>query len=80
MGMSDNKSLTLRLPLELYRELTLRKKKSVSQFVVDAVTEKLARERQEELARGFAELAGPIDDETSEWMKAQEQAMQHVEG
>lgn len=64
----------------MYRGVVARKRKSVTAFVLEAVEEKLSREKDEELRRGFESLAGPIDHETRAWIEAQRAAMGRVNG
>jgi hypothetical protein len=76
----DRKTLSLRLPFDVYRRLVERSRKSINSFVVQAVTEKLEREREEEIAAGLATLAGSVDEqEFALWMKAQRKAMEHID-
>jgi len=75
----DNKSLTLRLPASLYKEMASRRSKSITAYIVEAVEEKIARERQEELAAGFATLVGSDEDAGNSWQSAQQKAMKHVD-
>ena len=73
------KVFTLRLPEDVYEQLVARPKKSVSGYVVDAVREKLARDRREELRKSYQNLV-PVDmDEVEPWMRAQEEAMRHID-
>ena len=71
-------ALTLRLPEKTYKEVKAKKGRSVTGYIVEAVEEKIQREREEEIAAGFACLAGEkIDKETKFWLKAQKRAMKH---
>jgi len=77
----DAKSFTLRMPVDLYQRVSARKKKSVSQFVMEAVQEKLDRETEEEVRLGFESLAKDYDPEEYElWATAQRRAMKHIDG
>jgi hypothetical protein len=76
----DAKNFTLRMPLDLYQRVAHRKKKSVSEFVIDAVREKLDREREEEVRIGFESLAQDYDQpEYDLWAGAQKRAMKHAD-
>lgn len=67
---------TLRLPETVYQEVKKRKRKSVTAFVVEAIEEKLAREKDSDIRRGLQSLSGSVDEaEFALWMKAQEEAM-----
>gem|GEM_PF-6613715 len=77
----DAKSFTLRMPSEVYAQVRKRKKKSVTEFVIEAVEEKLAREREEEIRLGFESLAEDFDrGEFELWAGAQHRAMKHIDG
>jgi len=77
----STKAFTLRLPSVLYREVAQRKEKSMTQFVLEAIEEKVERERQSELRAGFATLAdGANEDETWPWQELQQEAMNRVDG
>ncbi len=68
------------MPIEVYRQVESRKRRSVTEFVLQAVEEKIARERQEELQRGFETLAGSFDEEESRnFASAQREAMKRVD-
>lgn len=71
-------SFTLRLPLQVYEQVASRKSRSITSFIVEAVEEKLARDRQEELARGFASLVGDQDEDVPTWLELQREAMQNA--
>ena len=76
----DTKPFTLRLPLELYRRIAGRRRRGMTAYVIEAVEEKLAREREDEVRAGFRTLAGSVDRE--EWDvldKLQREAMTHVD-
>lgn len=74
------KTFTMRMPEDVYAQVKARKKGTVTSFVMDAVREKLARERRAELARGFQNLTGSVDmDEVLPWMGAQREAMKHID-
>jgi hypothetical protein len=76
----STKSFTLRMPIELYGQVAARKQKSVTGFVLEAVQEKLAREREEEIRRGFESLGEDFDwDEYNLWAGLQRKAMKHVD-
>lgn len=67
---------TLRLPSAIFEEVKRRKRKSVAAFVVEAVEEKLAREKEEELRLGFMNLAGGVDrEEIQPLLDAQKRAL-----
>ena len=77
----DPKSFTLRMPLDLYNQIAIRKQKSVTGFVIEAVQEKLDREREEEIQRGFQQLGADFDWEEYElWAGLQQKAMKHIDG
>lgn len=72
-----NRTLSVRIPEEDYVELEKHKRKSVNEFIVLAVQEKLVREREAEYAAGFALLA---DEEPNDaWQDAQRAAMRRVD-
>ena len=73
------KSLTLRLPEGVYKRLKAKKDKTITGFIVEAIQEKLERDHEQDLAEGFANLAGEVDEETRGWMGAQKKAMKHVD-
>jgi hypothetical protein len=75
----EGKAFTLRLPDNLYRDIAARKSKSLSAYIVQAVEEKLARDREDELRKGFASLAGDQDSDVTSWMSAQQKAMTHID-
>ncbi|MCH8979686.1 MAG: hypothetical protein IH945_10665 [Armatimonadetes bacterium] len=63
----SEKSFTMRMPEETYAEVKRRAQKSVTQFVREAVAEKLARARDEEIDKGLLTL---IDDEDMSALQA----------
>lgn len=67
------------MPEDQYLEATKRKRKSLNQFILEAVEEKLVRERQAEYAAGFANLAGSVDDESRAWLETQREAMRRID-
>jgi len=80
----EYKSFTTRLPLEVYEAVRAYKANiedvSVNQFLVDAVEEKLARSKDEELKRMFADIAEGFDmAEVEPWLEAQKEAMKHID-
>ena len=76
----DAKSFTLRMPLDVYAKVRERKRKSVSEFVIEAVQEKLDREQEEEVRLGFESLAADFDQAEFElWSSAQRQAMKRID-
>ena len=75
----STKSLTLRLTQETYREVEARKKGSITGYIVEAIREKLERDKQEELEKGFESLAGPRDKQTDLWLREQRKAMKNVD-
>ena len=56
----SEKSFTMRMSEETYEEVKRRAQRSVTQFVREAVVEKLERSRNEEIERGLLTL---IDDD-----------------
>lgn len=75
-----HKNMTLRLPFELYQRVVGKRRKSFNAFVVEAIEEKIEKEREEELRKGLRSLAGSVDpEEFAFWMEAQRKAMQHVD-
>lgn len=79
----EYKSFTTRLPLEVYEAVRAYKANvedvSVNQFLVEAVEEKLARSKDEELRRMVQDLADGFDmAEVEPWLEAQKEAMKHV--
>ncbi|MBI3743488.1 MAG: hypothetical protein HY261_04295 [Chloroflexi bacterium] len=57
----------------------MRKHRSLTGYIVEAVEEKLARDREEELRLGFASLAGTADDDSAAWIGAQRGSMGEVD-
>jgi len=76
----EYKSITLRIPSDLYKQVVVRESSSVTSYIVTAVNEKVARDREAELAAGFALLAGPIGPETEAWIESQRIAMSQIDG
>ena len=74
------KNLTLRIPEAVYRQVAEQKHGTATGYIVQAIEEKLARDRDSELKKGFACLAGEPDDESSGWIEAQKEAMKRVDG
>jgi len=73
------RTLSVRIPEDAYIELSQRKSKSLNEFIVQAVQEKLIREREAQYAAGFASLVGS-DAEVESWQRAQREAMKHIDG
>lgn len=70
------RQLSIRLPLELIEAIGRRHEGTTTNFVVQAIRERLVREREEEIAVGLATLAN--DDETndlSEFAAAQDRVI-----
>lgn len=66
--------------MKVYGEVSKRKRKSVTEFVLEAVEEKLAREREAELFKGFQSLVPEADLEVTErLMELQKKAMARVD-
>ena len=63
----------------MYEQVKANKKGSLTSFIVEAVEEKLAREKEADLARGFASLASDLDEDLSPWIDLQMEAMRHVD-
>lgn len=71
---------TLRLPESVYAEVTRRKRKSLTAYVVEAVVEKLARDREAEIRMGLQSLVGSVDpEEFALWETAQREAMKKID-
>ncbi|MBS1700949.1 MAG: hypothetical protein JST12_04755 [Armatimonadetes bacterium] len=73
------------MPLEVYEAMRVYKSDmesvSVNQFVVEAVEEKLARLKEEELKRGFELLGQDFDmSEVEPWIQAQAETFEHIDG
>jgi hypothetical protein len=68
------------MPNEMYEQVAARKKQSMTQFVIDAVQEKLERDRREEMRKGFESLADDFDaDEFALWNAAQRATAKHID-
>lgn len=63
------------MPKEVYSEVKKRKRTSVTAYVVEAVEEKLARDKEEEIREGLLSLVGSVDrDEIEPFLEAQRRA------
>lgn len=75
------KTFTLRIPENLFEEVAKRKRKTTAEYVLEPVAEKVSRDREAELIRGFESLVADEDDsEASAWMGAQTEAMGRIDG
>ena len=52
----------------------------MTSYIVTALNEKVARDREAELAAGVASLAGPSGPETEAWIESQRIAMSKIDG
>ncbi|MEI8282659.1 MAG: hypothetical protein WCG75_09670 [Armatimonadota bacterium] len=80
----ETKAFTTRLPLQVCEAMATyvaeKKASSVNQFVTEAVEEKLARDRQDELRKGFALLGEDFDSsEVEPWIDLQREAAKHID-
>lgn len=73
------KAITLRLPEQTYAEALSRKRASLTEFILEAVEEKLAKERENEIRMGLANLAGDLDEDLEPWMDTQRRTMKHLD-
>jgi hypothetical protein len=62
------KAFALRRPISVYSEVDCRKRRSITELVLEALEEKLTREREEELRKGFYCLVEG-DDQAAFWME-----------
>ncbi len=79
----EYKALTTRLPLVVYEAIGTYKANvddvSLNQFVIEAIEEKLARVRQEQLRLDVQELAEDFDlSEVEPWLDAQKRTMRLI--
>ena len=80
----EYKAFTTRLPLQVCEAMTSyiagHKSGSVNQFVLEAVEEKLARVREEEIRMMFDDIAEGFDmKEVEPFLAGQREAMKHVD-
>ena len=80
----EYKAFTTRLPMQVCEAMTSyvadRKSGSVNQFVLEAVEEKLARVREDELRLMFEDIAEGFDmEEVEPFLAGQREAMKHVD-
>lgn len=74
------KNFTLRLSLQTYAEVDARKKRSIAEYVMEAIEEKIARDKERDLSLGFESLAGSVDEEElSGLMRAQRTVMNRID-
>lgn len=76
--MSNTKAITIRMPLELLS--VLRARGETSSYVINAVRERLERERLEEIAKGLACLADDSEaNDISDFAPLQSKVMRRVD-
>ena len=74
----SQRAFTLRLTPEMFARIR-EHGGSTTGFIVEAIEEKLARERREAIRRGFESLADKPDAESGQWIEAQREAMKRVD-
>jgi hypothetical protein len=75
--MSATKNMTLRVPEDLFDQIVTAKSGSTTQFVLDAIAEKLRRDEKASVIAGLGGLAGDVLD--PDLNAAQRRTMRHAD-
>ena len=68
------------MPSVTYDAVVERKARSITEFIVEAIDEKLAKDREDDLAKGFALLGdSELDEDYPIWAELQSHAMKHID-